>query len=202
MDALRHIPLVRRGVSSPYRIALPRTSGGLRSAAFTALCAVLIVAPVAIFWTFDLRVALTDSSCAPGIYHAVNREPSRGDLVLACLPENVARFGLERGYLARGRGCGDGIEPVGKVLAAVPGDTVEIAPKFVAINGKPLSNTATISRDSRGNTVTHLSWGLRRVQPGQAWLIGGSNARSWDSRYFGSVPLASIRSALEPIVTW
>jgi len=36
------------------------------------------------------------------------------------------------------------------MLAAVPGDTVEIAPKFVAINGKPLSNTATISRDSRG----------------------------------------------------
>ena len=202
MDALRYIPLVRRGISSPYRIALPRTSGGIRRLAFAALCGALVVAPVATFWAFDLRVALTDSSCVPGIYHAVNREPSRGDLVLVCLPEDVARFGLERGYLARGHGCGDDIEPVGKVLAALPGDAVEIAPKFVAINGRPWTNTATLLRDSRGNPITHLSWGTRRVQSGQAWLIGASDAHSWDSRYFGSVPLTSIRAALEPIVTW
>jgi type IV secretory pathway protease TraF len=48
----------------------------------------------------------------------VNRAPSRGDLVLACLPDAIAKLGIARGYLLRGRGRGDGIEPVGKRLAA------------------------------------------------------------------------------------
>ncbi len=89
-----------------------------------------IAAIIAVFWMFRLRIATTDSACRPGIYRMVNRPISRGDLVLACLPLALARFAQARGYLARGRGCGDGIEPVGKRIGALPGDTVPDHARF------------------------------------------------------------------------
>ncbi|MGH7838836.1 MAG: signal peptidase I, partial [Candidatus Binataceae bacterium] len=130
------------------------------------------------------------------------RAPSRGDLVLACLPNAIAQFGQARGYLSSGRGCGNGIEPVGKRLSALPGDSVEILPEYIAINGQRLEHSATLSRDSRGRSVQHVGWGRYTVPTNQAWLLGTKDARSWDSRYFGPVPASSIRAALEPVLTW
>ena len=162
----------------------------------------VIAAIVAVFWTFRLRIALTDSACPPGIYRMVNRPISRGDLVLACLPPALARFAQARGYLARGRGCGDGIEPVGKRIGALPGDTVEVTRDYIAINGRRVENSATVSRDSRGRSLTHVTPGRYTVRPDHVWLLGTTDARSWDSRYFGSVPIGSVRAQLEPLVTW
>jgi conjugative transfer signal peptidase TraF len=162
----------------------------------------VIAAIVAVFWTFRLRIALTDSACPPGVYRMVNRPISRGDLVIACLPLELAQFAHARGYLARGRGCGDGIEPVRKRIGALPGDTVQITRDFVAINGHRLENSATVSRDSRGRSLTHVTPGRYTVQPDHAWLSGTNDARSWDSRYFGPVPIGSVQADLEPLVTW
>ena len=157
---------------------------------------------LAVFWMFRLRIALTDSACPPGIYRMVNRPISRGDLVLACLPPVLARFAQARGYLTRGPGCGDGIEPVGKRIGALPGDTVQIAHDFVAINGHRLENSATLSRDSRGKSVPHIAWGSYTVPPNRVWLSGTNDAHSWDSRYFGPVPIWSVRAQLERLITW
>ncbi len=132
----------------------------------------------------------------------VNRAPSRGDLVLACLPDAIAQLGIARGYLLRGRGCGDGIEPVGKRLSALPGDSVEVVPDYVAVNGQRLEHSATLSRDSSGRSVKHVAWGRYTVPTNQVWLFGTKDARSWDSRYFGPVPARSVRAALEPVLTW
>ncbi len=162
----------------------------------------VIAAIVAVFWTFRLRIALTDSACPPGIYRMVNHSISRGDLVLACLPAVLARFAQARGYLARGQGCGDGIEPVGKRVGALPGDTVEVTRDYVAINGHRLEHSATVSRDSRGRSLIHVTPGRYTVRPDHVWLLGTTDARSWDSRYFGSVPIGSVRAQLEPLVTW
>ena len=162
----------------------------------------VIAAIVAVFWMFRLRIATTDSACRPGIYRMVNHAISRGDLVLACLPPALAGFAQTRGYLARGRGCGDGIEPVGKRIGALPGDTVQIARDYIAINGHRLENSATVSRDSRGRLLTHVTPGRYTVRPDHVWLLGTTDARSWDSRYFGSVPIGSVRAQLEPLVTW
>jgi conjugative transfer signal peptidase TraF len=132
----------------------------------------------------------------------VNRAPSRGDLVLACLPDAIAKLGSARGYLLRGRGCGDGIEPVGKRLSAVPGDSVEVTQDYISVNGQRLKHSVTLSRDSPGRSVEHVAWGRYTVLPNQVWLFGTKDARSWDSRYFGPVPTSSVRAALEPVLTW
>ena len=39
-------------------------------------------------------------------------------------------------------------------------------------------------------------------QPGQVWLFGFNDRRSWDSRYFGPVPLANVRGEIKPVVMW
>jgi len=200
--AFEHIPETWRGFSSPYRIALPRTRTIARRALFPVVLCAGIAIPVLGFQLLGLRIGLTDSACPPGIYWMVNRAPSRGDLVLACLPDAIAQLGGARGYLLRGRGCGDGIEPVGKRLSALPGDSVEIMRDYVAVNGQRLEHSATLSRDSRGSSVRHVAWGRYTVQPGEVWLFGTKDARSWDSRYFGPVPASSVRAALEPVLTW
>ena len=202
MDAFRQILFLRRGISSPYRIALPRTRTIARRALFPVILCAGIAVPVLSFELLGLRIGLTDSACPPGIYRMVNRAPSRGDLVLACLPDAIAQLGIARGYLLRGRGCGDGIEPVGKRLSALPGDSVEVVPDYIAVNGQRLEHSATLSRDSSGRSVKHVAWGRYTVPTNQVWLFGTKDARSWDSRYFGPVPASSVRAALEPVLTW
>ena len=156
-------PYLRRGISSPYRIALPRTRTIAKRALFPVVLCAGIAIPVLGFQLLGLKIGLTDSACPPGIYRMVNRAPSRGDLVLACLPDAIARFGSARGYLLRGRGCGDGIEPVGKRLSALPGDSVEVMRDYIAVNGQRLEHSATLSRDSRGRSVHHVAWGRYTV---------------------------------------
>ena len=186
----------RTGQSAPrtFRPVLPLTFG--------ALLAALILG----FWLLNLRIALTDSACPPGIYRAAALQPgdalARGELVLVCLPEDLARFALERGYLARGAGCGDGIEPVGKRIGALSGDTVALAPDYVAIDGKRLPNSASRSSDTRGRPVPHIVFGNYRVRHGEVWLFGEDDSRSWDSRYFGPVPTSAVRAELNPVITW
>ena len=158
--------------------------------------------PVLAFQLMGLRIGFTDSACPPGIYRTVNRAPVRGDLVLVCLPSALARFAQSRGYLTRGRGCRDGIEPVGKRLSALPGDNVEVTRDYVAVNGQRLQNSATLLRDSHDRSVQHVEWGRYTVPANQVWLFGTKDARSWDSRYFGPVPASSIQAALEPVLTW
>jgi hypothetical protein len=64
-----------------------------------------------------LRIMLTNSSAAAGVYRVTDFPPVRGGLVAACLPLAVARLGLARGYLQRGD-CPAGAEPVAKVVGA------------------------------------------------------------------------------------
>jgi conjugative transfer signal peptidase TraF len=121
---------------------------------------------------------------------------------LVCLPTALARFAFERGYLARGAGCGDGIEPVGKRIGALAGDAIKVAPDYVAINERPLPNSASRTRDSRGRNVPHVVFGTYAVSGGEVWLFGEADPRSWDSRYFGPVPTSAVRAELKPVITW
>ena len=187
-------PRTRQSTPRTFRAVLPLTLGAL------------LATPILAFWLLDLRIAFTDSACPPGIYRATAQQPgsrlARGELVLACLPEALARFALERGYLARGAGCGDGIEPVGKRIGALAGDMVALAPDYVAVNGKRLPNSASRARDSRSSPVPHVAFGTHTVRRGEVWLFGDADPRSWDSRYFGPVAISDVRAELQPVITW
>ena len=78
------------------------------------------------------------------------------------------------------------------MIGALPGDEVEIEPGFVAVNGVKFPNSQTAARDSAGRPLAHVLSGAYRVGAGEVWLFGFNNRRSWDARYFGSVPAANL----------
>jgi conjugative transfer signal peptidase TraF len=176
---------------------------GLRRIAYAALLTLIVLAAsVGLGSLIHLRITLTDSSAPAGVYRLVADAPvRRGTLVAACLPQTTAREGLTRGYLRRGD-CPAGAEPVAKLIGALPGDTVKIEPDNVAVNGETFLDSRTAARDSSGRLLRHVPWGARQVRADEVWLFGFNDRRSWDSRYFGPIPIASVRGSLKPLITW
>jgi conjugative transfer signal peptidase TraF len=135
-----------------------------------------------------------------GIYREVDQRIDRGRIVLVCLPGRVAEEALERGYLRRGS-CPSGVEPVGKIVVAVPGDLVGIDDQGVQVNGELLAETEPQRTDSRGRPMPRLSLGPAPVAPGQV-IIVAPHPRSFDSRYFGPISTLQIVAVIDPWVTW
>jgi conjugative transfer signal peptidase TraF len=178
------------------------SSNQFRAPLFAGISLVLMAAGMT-FLMRHFRVGLTpsDSSCSEGFYRVIDAPIRRGDLVAACISTNAEHDGLTRGYLSKGD-CSGGAEPVLKVIGGLHGDEVDVEEGWVAVNGKRLANSATVTRDSVGRLLTHVVWGKRRVAPEEVWLFGLNNRRSWDSRYFGPIPLRAIRGVAEPLLTW
>lgn len=163
---------------------------------------IAVASLVALGRVFGLRISLTDSAAPAGIYRTVPREfVERGELVGVCLPPSIAEEGLDRGYLSKGD-CPGGAEPVAKMVGALPGDVLEVHRGGAAVDGKMFADSAVAERDSIGRPLPHVPWGRRRVAPGEVWLFGFHNPRSWDARYFGPIPRSGIRGVLKPILTW
>lgn len=146
-----------------------------------------------------LRINLT-GSIPPGIYRTVQFTISRGAIVLVCLPPRIAGPARERGYIPDGS-CPDGSAPVGKPIVAVAGDTVDVSELGVAVNRALLANSRPLTRDSRGMQLNVLRIANRRVADHELWLVSSHSPRSFDSRYFGAVPISAVRARLIPVLT-
>ena len=144
-----------------------------------------------------LIITLTDSSCAAGIYRLGHRPIVRGALVEACLPDEIASYGIARNYIHSGD-CRNGSEPVIKVVGATAGDRVDLTRTNIRVNGIILAQSATRSCDSRGCEVRAVRRGSYETGADQVWLFGFNDPRSWDSRYFGPVSRNSVIGVVEP----
>ncbi len=153
-----------------------------------------IVASLAVF---GARWNVSDS-VAPGLYVKQVRPLERGDLVSVCLPEAVGRWAVRRGYLGRG-GCPGDSARLGKWIAGVEGDRVEVKGKGIRVNGRWLEGTRRVDYDSGGRPVPLVPEGTVVLGPGEVWLHSGRRARSLDSRVFGALEVANVRGILEPL---
>ena len=117
-------------------------------------------------------------SLPKGIYRMVEGPPAKGDLVTFCLQGEFAELALQRGYLQAGS-CPSGLRPLLKRLAVLPGDYIEA------------DALAIRSVDSQGR---HMPSVLRSgiIPSGMAFVLA-DHAGSFDSRYFGFVPLGSLQ---------
>jgi conjugative transfer signal peptidase TraF len=123
----------------------------------------------------------------------------RGDIVAVCPPETDAvRVAAERGYIPTGH-CAGGYKPLLKPVAATGGDVVAISAAGVAVNGQEVPATAQLALDSAGRPLKPVSVGSYRVAPGEIWLLSGYDPRSFDSRYFGPVPVANVQGIARPV---
>jgi conjugative transfer signal peptidase TraF len=76
---------------------------------------------------------------------------------------------------------------------------VETTTQGVAVNGHLLPHTASMNRDSSGRQIHPFPAGRYLVQRNQLWVVSNFSPRSFDSRYFGPIPMKSIRSWIRPL---
>jgi len=140
------------------------------------------------------RLQLTESG-PRGVYQFVEGPISRGDWVAVCLPSDVARLGVERGYLGAGV-CASGARPVLKRVVGLGGDRVEVRDR-VWVEGQSLAGSVRQHLDSLGRPVPAISEGTYVLAEGELWLATPA-LDGWDSRYFGAVRRDLALAVAEP----
>ena len=134
-----------------------------------------------------LRLNIASNSLPPGLYRIAPR--GKGSDLLIC-PTGIAEsISISRGYRPKGAGCGDGYAPLLKPISARNGDTVTVSNAGISINGRLLPNSKQYARDALSRPLPQVPAGTYPVQPGTVWVISSYNRFSFDSRYFGPIPL-------------
>lgn len=129
---------------------------------------------------------------------ALHRPVQVGDVVFICPPVTAAiTEGFDRGYLRSGL-CPGGFGPLIKTVAAVAGQHIEIGTE-VMIDGRPIDRSRLVGRDGQGRILRHYRGGT--VPVGKVFLQSPF-VGSWDSRYFGPVPVSGILGLAHPVLTY
>lgn len=129
----------------------------------------------------------TSPSVTKGIYFVVPkmfaREYEKDDMVIFNPPVDVKAFMVERGYVMPK-------DSLLKEIKALENDRFTVDDRFIQINGKYAGTISTI--DSRGREIKPF-YGDHTVEKGY-FLPMGTAVNSYDGRYFGCVPLKSIKN--------
>lgn len=121
-----------------------------------------------------------------------------GDLVFLC-PPATAQFveARSRGYLRRGL-CPTGDAPLIKMVIATAGQQVEIGAD-VRIDGLRIPQTGLVRVDGKGRP---LHPGTGGIVPAGSVFLYSPYAASWDSRYFGAIPVSGVLGLAEEVLTY
>jgi len=137
-------------------------------------------------------------SLPPGVYwrSAVPATgPQHGQIVIVCIPSTYAAFAHDAGLLAAGE-C-SGLESMMKIIIGTPGDHVHLDARGVRVNGRFVNGSRPLTHDDGGRRIPHVPYGDFVLAPGHFWLAT-PEARSFDSRYYGSVD--HVLSIARPLV--
>ena len=138
-------------------------------------CALVLVGCLAHAAGFRMN---TTPSLPKGLYRLVAGPPVKGDLVTFCLQGEFAELASQRGYLHAGS-CPSGLRPLLKRLTGLPGEYIEA------------DALAIRSVDSQGRHMPSVL--PSGVIPSGMAFVQADHAGSFDSRYFGYVPLESLQ---------
>lgn len=111
------------------------------------------------------------------------------DIAVVTSPEPLADFLAARGYLPKG-------VPLLKHVVALAGASVCRQGAAIIADGVPLGHAR--GRDSRGRPLP-VWQGCRLIADGEVFVMNRDAADSFDSRYFGALPLTSIIGRAVPI---
>jgi conjugative transfer signal peptidase TraF len=114
------------------------------------------------------------------------------DLVVAFPPDPLATFLAEGGYLPRG-------VPLIKRVLALPAQIVCRKDLTITVDGIEMG--AARERDRRGRLLP-VWQGCRAVNQGEVFLMNWDEPASFDSRYFGALPLSAIVGRAVPLWTF
>ena len=126
-------------------------------------------------------------------------EVRRDDVVSFCPPDTPAfREARQRGYVGSGL-CQGGYEPLLKPIAAIEGDRVTRTEQGIRINGRLIANSKSLVSDLEGRTLPSAGANDVIVAKDEVWVISSYNPLSFDSRYFGPVPISKIEGLARPV---
>src|SRR4051812_19180152 len=97
------------------------------------------------------------------------RTPDRGVISAVCLPQDLACFGRQRGYLGGSGPCPCHTKPVVKTVLGLAGDLIELDDQGVTVNGVFVPNSAPLTRDSAGHGLPRIAKGTYRVPASHLW---------------------------------
>lgn len=121
-----------------------------------------------------------------------------GDLIFICPPLNdVMRKARARGYLRFGL-CPGGLAPLIKTVVAMGGQRVDIGAD-IRVDGEALPHSRLAVRDGAGRKLQPFASG---VVPAGHVFVHSSFAGSYDSRYFGPLPLSGVLGRAREVVTY
>lgn len=146
-----------------------------------------------------LRVNVTPSEPL-GIWRIV--KPDRpilvGDLVFICPPDTDAmREARTRGYLRFGL-CDGWVAPLIKTVVATSGQAIETADD-VRVDGRQVPHSRVARVDGQGREMERYDGGV--VPPGTVFLHSEFPS-SFDSRYFGPLPMDGILGLAREVWTY
>jgi conjugative transfer signal peptidase TraF len=159
----------------------------------------LLIVLFAAGWIGGLRVNTTPSEPL-GLWRIIplTRSVLPGETVFVCPPDNAAmREARQRGYLRPGL-CPGGFGPLIKTVIAVAGQRVDVTDRIV-IDGVPIPASRILEKDAQGRSLRRDRSGM--VRPGEVYLHSGFIA-SWDSRYFGPVPVSGVLGLAQEVLTY
>lgn len=145
------------------------------------------------------RINLTPSEPL-GLWRIV--EPDRpilvGDPVFICPPKtDVMHEARARGYLRFGL-CPGRVAPLIKTVVATSGQAIEIGDN-VRVDGRPLPHSRVARTDGQRREMVHYDGG---VVPPAAVFLHSEFPGSFDSRYFGPVPMDGILGLAHEVWTY
>jgi conjugative transfer signal peptidase TraF len=179
-------------------IASPLISNRLRPMAnprklALAFGVLTLVAATAISAKWNEKTLLVNGTPSEpiGIFGRVKLAPQVGQLIAFKAPAGAFPYADRRlGYLHR--------IPMLKTIAGVAGDQICTVTGRLVINGHDLA--PIIAADQEGRALPH--WTRCRVlRRGEVFVFSARVPNSFDSRYFGPVPTASIRGVYAPLLT-
>jgi conjugative transfer signal peptidase TraF len=114
------------------------------------------------------------------------------NLIVAVPPEPLAAFLAKRGYLPIG-------VPLIKRILALPGQSVCRSGFTISVDGIEMGTA--LARDRHGR-VLPVWQSCRAIAQGEVFLMNWDEPASFDSRYFGPIPLSAIIGRAEPLWTF
>ena len=167
---------------------------GQRYIASAAVVGVVSISLAAMF-QMPPRLVFNGSRSVPVGWYVVSPKAAyeHGDLVLANPPLAFARVVERRGYLPPD-------VPLIKRVAALGGNLVctSSGALEVRVQGGGTTTVQPLSLDRSGWVMPRWE-GCRTLGPDEVLLLLSDTDRSLDGRYFGPVPLTSIRGEVRPL---
>jgi signal peptidase I len=180
------------------RLASKPTPSASRLACWNNVCAIIVVGLLGPVWvlprimhtrTFYIPAASMEPTLRIGdrliasVEQSSTPIPRRGDLVIFEPPDNPSAALIKR-------------------VIGLPGDTLEIRDKQVFVGGKEVNEPWAVHRDPVTGGNNDFVVARRRrdqlspivVPPGHFFALGDNRDFSYDSRFFGPVPLSAIQS--------